>query len=116
MNLTRDCVIEFTEAVFVGKYPKAKYSHDRTIKALIIKESYGVKKGQHTFSLKVLEADDSDIIVGSIIRRKGRNVYPNCKLLETPENYKELQEEKQKRKKKNKKENYQHDLYSRISR
>lgn len=97
MNLTKDCLIEFTESVFVGKYPKAKYSHDIIIKALIIKESYGEKRGQHTFSLKVLESDDSDITIGSTIRRKGRNIYKNCTLLETPENHSELSIEKNER-------------------
>lgn len=98
MDLTKGCHIKFTESVFVGKYPKAKWSHTRKIEALIIKESYGVKKGQHTFTLKVIACDDNKIDIGSKILRKGRNVYPTCILLSKPDNHEEFADDKHARK------------------
>jgi hypothetical protein len=97
MDLTVNCKIKFKEAVFIGNYPNASYSHDRTIIGTIIKDSYGSLKGQHTFTILVEESDDSDILIGSKIRRKGRNVYPKCEILEYPENHKELADEKHNR-------------------
>lgn len=97
MNLTKDCIIEFTEAVFTGNYPRSKYSHDRKIKGKIIKESYGAKTGQHTFTIEVEICDDNSIYKGDTIRRKGRNVYPKCNIIEYPTEYKELCKEKNER-------------------
>ena len=94
MDLVVGCHIKFTEAVFEGKYPKATYSHDRTIEAIIEKESYGFKRGQHTFTLKVLNCDTDTLLIGTKIRRKGRNVYKNCEIISKPDNFKELAEDK----------------------
>lgn len=99
MDLTVDCIIEFKEAVFTGTYPKAKFSHERTITGRIIKDSYGQKTGQHTFTIHVIECDDSDISCDDKIRRKGRNVYRECKVIAYPDNHSELAEKKHDRSK-----------------
>ena len=44
LDITVNCVVEFTEAVFEGRYPKATYSHDRTLKVKVLKDSYGSKR------------------------------------------------------------------------
>jgi hypothetical protein len=97
MDLTKGCLIKFTESVFFGTYPKSKYSHDRTIIGLILKESYGVKTGQHSFTIEVEDCDDGEFSKGQKIIRKGRNVYKKCTILSYPENYDELADEKHKR-------------------
>lgn len=97
MDLTKDCKIEFTEAVFTGTYPKAKYSHDRTFIGIIVKDSYGAKTGQHTFTIEIESCDDNSYSPGEKIMRKGRNVYPRCTVLEYPDNHSELAEEKHER-------------------
>jgi len=99
MDLTKDCIIEFTEAVFEGTYPNVSFSHERTIIGTIIKDSYGSKTGQHTFTIEVSECDDDSYPKGEKIRRKGRNVYKDCKVLKYPENHKELADDKHERSK-----------------
>lgn len=99
MDLTINCIIKFTEAVFIGTYPKAKFSHERTITGKITKDSYGQKTGQHTFSIDVIECDDDNYSCGENIRRKGRNVYRNCKVIAYPDNHQELADEKHSRSK-----------------
>lgn len=98
MDLTKDCIIQFSEAVFTGSYPKAKFSHKRQITGTIIKDSYGNKTGQHTFTILVSDCDDDSIEVGSKITRKGRNVYSECTVISYPENHKELADKKHERK------------------
>ena len=71
--------ILFTEAVF-GAYSRrgAAFLGTRRIAAIVIKDSYGAAKQQHTFTLKVLGSDGyNPIRRGTVIRRKGRNVYKN---------------------------------------
>lgn len=70
--------IFFQESIFGGSYKKPKYLGDRYIIAEVIRDSYGSKKQQHTFTLKVLACigEDSQTISGEI-RRKGRNIYRN---------------------------------------
>ena len=68
--------IKFTEGVFDGSYRKPKFVGTRTIEALVLRDSYGLKKQQHTFTLKVLaSAGTNPLVVGKTVRRKGRNVY-----------------------------------------
>jgi len=75
-DATAGDIILFTEAVFEGYYPKSTYEGDRRILAKVLKESYGKLKGQHTFSLEVLDSDGYDPLPkGTKIRRLGRNVY-----------------------------------------
>ena len=67
--------VTFDRAVFTGTYPNAKFSHDETIEAVVISDSYGEKKQQHTFSLLLPN--------GKKIRIKGRNLYRNGVLRKT---------------------------------
>ena len=70
--------IKFTEGVFDGSYRKPKFVGPRTIEALVLRDSYGREKQQHTFTLKVLaSAGTNPLTVGKTVRRKGRNVYRN---------------------------------------
>jgi len=103
MDLTVNTKIKLKDAVFVGVYPNAYFSHYRNIVGTIIRDSYGAKKGQHTFTILIEESDDNDIAVGSKIMRKGRNVYPNCEILSYPDNHKELADDKHERAYQNKK-------------
>lgn len=94
MDLVTGMLIRFSEAVFTGSYPHAQFSHERGIVALIVKESYGAEKGQHTFTLQVVSCSDDSLSAFSQIRRKGRNVYKSVNILSSPDNAKELAEEK----------------------
>lgn len=66
---TGDTIL-FERAVFVGRYPKVKFSHTETVVAEVIKDSYGKMKQQHTFTLYDIEEDITFTI-------KGRNLYRN---------------------------------------
>jgi len=82
INCTGDVVagdaIVYEEAVFGGTWKKPKFRGNRKIWAEVTKDSYGQKKQQHTFTLKVLKSTGVDPIQkNSVIRRKGRNVYKN---------------------------------------
>lgn len=59
----------FEKAVFTGRYPKGKFSHMESIEGEIVSDSYGEKKQQHTFTIKLPS--------GSTMRIKGRNLYRN---------------------------------------
>lgn len=104
MDLTKNCIIKFTESVFIGSHPRAKFSHEREITGTIINDSYGLKTGQHTFTILVENCDDCSISEGEKIRRKGRNVYPKCQVILYPANHSELADNKHIRSK-NAKEN-----------
>lgn len=61
--------VSFERAVFSGRYPKSKFSHMEHVTGLIIRDSYGKDKQQHTFTI----SDDH----GGEFRIKGRNLYRN---------------------------------------
>jgi hypothetical protein len=61
--------VKFERAVFTGSFKKPKFSHNETIEGEIIRDSYGDKKQQHTFTLRL--SDESIILI------KGRNLYRN---------------------------------------
>jgi hypothetical protein len=61
--------VKFQRAVFTGSLTRPKFSHFETIEGLIIKDSYGLDKQQHTFTLQ--HADGTKTII------KGRNLYRN---------------------------------------
>lgn len=70
--------ILFTEAVFGGSWKKPIFKGERRIAALVISDSYGAAKQQHTFSLKIIGSDGYEPLKnGEKTRRKGRNVYRN---------------------------------------
>ncbi|TFU00042.1 hypothetical protein EUV02_15455 [Polymorphobacter arshaanensis] len=70
-------IIEFTEGVFSGSFRSPTFIGDRTVRARIIKDSYGSEKQQHTFTLDVLECIGTNPITPGKTTRKGRNVYRN---------------------------------------
>lgn len=82
MDCTGDVVVGdtilFTETVWGGSYKEPKNLGKRTIIAEIIKDSYGEKKQQHTFTFSVIDSWGCDALTkGLKTRRKGRNIYRN---------------------------------------
>ena len=82
INCTGDaCVggtILFTETVWGGNWKHPTKLGERIIAALIVKDSYGAAKQQHTFTLEVIDSEGYDALeIGSSVRRKGRTVYGN---------------------------------------
>ncbi|MAG24179.1 hypothetical protein CMI47_01240 [Candidatus Pacearchaeota archaeon] len=72
-------VIRFSEAVFAGSHRNPRYVGDREVIATVLRESYGEKTGQHTFTLEVLESTGEQALQeGKRTRRKGRNIYKNA--------------------------------------
>jgi hypothetical protein len=70
--------ISFTEAVFGGSFKKPKFLGERTIIAKVVNDSYGSKKQQHTFTLKIISSSGyKSLEPGDKALRKGRNVYKN---------------------------------------
>lgn len=73
INATGDCVVGdavcFERVIFSGSFRKPKFSHMETIQGVIIKDSYGADKQQHTFTL--LLPDENKLLI------KGRNLYRN---------------------------------------
>lgn len=72
-------VILFRETVWSGaQYGKRKPAGERSILALVERDSYGAAKQQHTFTLVVLWSHGVQPLErGTRTRRKGRNVYRN---------------------------------------
>jgi hypothetical protein len=94
MNLTSGTKIRLTEPVIEG-YPRSRLVGVRKIVGTITKESYGAKRGQHTFTIEVESAEGYKAPeCGKKIRRKGRNVYGKSEVLSYPHNHDELTEEK----------------------
>jgi len=61
--------VRFERATFSGSFRNAKFAGFERITGKIIRDSYGDKKQQHTFTLLLLD--------GSKLRIKGRNLYAN---------------------------------------
>lgn len=61
--------IAFVEAKFTGSHRKPKFSHYEVVAGRIVKDSYGEKAQQHTFTIELGDGDK--------VRRMGRNVYRN---------------------------------------
>lgn len=59
--------IIFARATFTGNHRKPRYNGDEIITGTIIKDSYGARSGQHTFTIKARG-------LGNILI-KGRNLY-----------------------------------------
>ena len=86
LDCTGDAVagdtVWWEEAVWPAYKPRSRKSPQpighRVIVAHIVRDSYGDRKQQHTFSLQVLWSVGTDRPdKGSIIKRKGRNLYRN---------------------------------------
>jgi len=70
--------IKFSESVFGGSFKKPKFLGERTIEALVVADSYGAMKQQHTFTLEITGSTGFQALpVGDKIKRKGRNIYRN---------------------------------------
>ena len=71
IDCTGNCVtgdeIVFEKNIFVGNYPNSKWDGTEIIYGKINKDSYGIAKGQHTFTIELLS--------GEKMRIKGRNLY-----------------------------------------
>lgn len=59
--------VAFDRAKFSGSFRNARFAGFERVEAVIVSESYGAAKQQHTFTLKLAD--------GSITRIKGRNLY-----------------------------------------
>lgn len=59
----------FEKPTFTGYFKNAKFAGFERISGKIIRDSYGIQKQQHTFTLETEK--------GEIIRIKGRNLYKN---------------------------------------
>lgn len=71
-NVCKGDYVEFERAYFSGSWRKPKFEGLETIQGLIVSDSYGKAKQQHTFTI----LQDN----GIKIRIKGRNLYRNgCK-------------------------------------
>jgi len=100
LDLTTGCRIEITEGVFGGSYRKPKFLGERTITGKTVREPHGEDTGQHTFTIEGEKAEGfaADEVLGrGKIRRKGRNVYKDCVVLDEPDDYEELRQDKHRR-------------------
>lgn len=61
--------VRFDRDLFTGSFRKPKFAGTQTVEGIIVKESYGADKQQHTFTIE--RAD------GTTVRIKGRNLYRN---------------------------------------
>jgi len=73
IRATGDCVtgdnVRFQRAVFEGSFRSPSFSHFETVTGIIVNDSYGADKQQHTFTLLLEDGRKSTI--------KGRNLYRN---------------------------------------
>ncbi|MBK8584473.1 MAG: hypothetical protein IPN88_03125 [Bacteroidetes bacterium] len=82
MNLLKGQIIEWTEKVFLDHGKNAIFCGERTNTGQIIKESYGDKRGQHTFTILIQASKGYQALsVGKNVCRKGRNVYRTAKII-----------------------------------
>lgn len=70
-------IIMFEKDIFTGHYKRAKYSHKRTIIGEVLRDSYGTKKQQHTFILRIIWDSDKAYFKDQELRVKGRVLYRN---------------------------------------
>ncbi len=97
-NLVTGTVFTVKFPCFIGSWKNPKYSHDVTVKCVVLKESYGIKTAQHTFRLQVIQTDDSSYPVGHVFSKMGRNLYPNIlEVHSQPNDYNERATEKRER-------------------
>ena len=73
IDTTGDCVVgdevSFERATFSGSFRSAKFAGFELVQGRIVADSYGRDKQQHTFTIELMD--------GSKIRIKGRNLYAN---------------------------------------
>jgi hypothetical protein len=95
MNIVKGTILKFEEPIFIGSYPKVKFSYNAIHTVEVIKDSYGSLKGQHSFTLKVIESTEK--LVGDTFRKMGRNIYPTAEIISQPENLEKISKEKKER-------------------
>jgi len=75
------CIVTFEKSYFKGSFRNPQFDGKSLLKIEILRHSYGSAKGQHTFTVKILEVinkgSDQTKNVGETMRIKGRNLYPN---------------------------------------
>ena len=75
------CILKIEKNYFLGNYKKPQFDGKSILKIVVLKNSYGSLKGQHTFTCKVLEVIEKGSKqthdVNEVFRIKGRNLYPN---------------------------------------
>ncbi len=106
-------IVLFKRAIFEGTYPNSVFSGYETIIGKIVKDSYGAKKQQHTFSVDVIYSDYT--FYSKNIRIKGRNLYKNgTKRIEweNEEERKKVLSEKHKRGDKARKKRFERKYYN----
>lgn len=82
-DVWQGCQIVFRQAVFGGSYRKPKFIGHRFHRALVERESYGADRGQHTFSLRILQSEGVQALkAGETLRIKGRNLYAGEPIIE----------------------------------
>ena len=94
-DILKGQVIRWTEPVWDSAYrPRSRWGRSRTpnppngtrtITGRVVKDSYGERAGQHTFTLEVLSAEgyrSAEVIERGTIRRKGRVLYRDCRLIQ----------------------------------
>jgi hypothetical protein len=95
MNLLKGQKIQWTEPVFEGKFPKSKFVGSRTNIGTITKDSYGLKRGQHSFTIEIIASDGANPFEPKhICRRLGRNLYKSSIILEEPINKESIEKDK----------------------
>ena len=95
-DLVQGMKVKFAQPVFGGSWKRPQYLGERIIVATILKDSYGSKRGQHTFTLSVESATGYDSEnVKDQMRIKGRNLYKGLEsIISEPENVQELKDDK----------------------
>lgn len=83
-NIVAGDRICWREPVFGAYYRgrRARPAGERTIQAVVVRESYGATRGQHTFTLRVERSQGYCAIEpGKQILRKGRSLYGNAAMM-----------------------------------
>ena len=103
-NITGDAcvgdIVWFGRDLFSGSYRKPIFDGTEGVRAIIVKDSYGSDKQQHTFTLVLMKSATSKThIKGSDFRIKGRNLYKHFTYCENHErdDRKEVLEDKHQR-------------------
>lgn len=95
MNLIQGQKIQWTEPVFTGQFPKSKFVGTRTNIGIITNDSYGRKRGQHSFTIEIIASDGVDpYSPKTICRRLGRNLYKTSAILEEPADKENIEKDK----------------------
>ena len=69
-------IVWFGKDIFSGSFRNAKFDGTECVRAVIVKDSYGKDKQQHTFTLALMKSAHSKTFVkGSEFKIKGRNLY-----------------------------------------